>query len=239
MLTTSREFTANVNGEMFDLPAGPVSLAVGVLHRKDYSSFIADSTIILNPATDTCDLGTACTTELSGNLTTKEAYAEVFIPVLKDMPFAHSLNVDIGTRYSKFNLAGNTTNSKLAVEWRPIEDLLMRGTVSEVFRAPNISELFAGAQSDAPTAQDPCTGYVRVSSRVSALAVRRPVRPTFRPTVVLLRSPTPRSTRSLRVPWLQASRSGRKAARASTSAWSMIRAGSKACRSVPTTTAST
>ena len=159
-LTTQREFTANVNGEIFDLPAGPVSLAVGVLHRKDYSSFIADATLILNPQTNTCDLGSGCTTELSGNLTTKEAFAEVFIPVLKDMPFAHALNVDIGTRYSKFNLAGNTTNSKLAVEWRPIEDLLIRGTVSEVFRAPNISELFAGAASDAPTAQDPCTGYV-------------------------------------------------------------------------------
>ncbi|SFN09118.1 TonB-dependent Receptor Plug Domain [Dokdonella immobilis] len=160
VLLTSREFTANVNGELFDLPAGPVSLAVGVLHRKDYQRNKADSTIILNPTTGTCDLGTACTSELSGNLTTKEAFAEIFIPVLKDMPFAHSLNIDIGTRYSKFNLAGNTTNSKLAVEWRPIEDLLLRGTVSEVFRAPSISELFAGANSDAPTAQDPCNGYL-------------------------------------------------------------------------------
>ena len=159
-LATSREVTANVNGEVFDLPAGPASLAVGALYRKDYSSSKADSTIIFNPQTGTCDLGTACTTELTGNLVTKEIYAEAFIPVLKDMPFAHSLNVDIGSRYSKFNLAGNTTNSKLAIEWRPIEDLLLRGTVSQVFRAPGISELFAGAASDAPTFNDPCTGYL-------------------------------------------------------------------------------
>ncbi len=159
-LATSREATANVNGELFELPAGPASLAVGVLYRKDYSSLKADSTIILNPQTGTCDLGTACTTQLQGNITTKEAYAEMFVPILKDMPFAHSLNIDVGVRYSKFNLAGNTTNSKVSIEWRPIEDLLLRGTVSEVFRAPNISELFAGAQSDAPTAQDPCFGYL-------------------------------------------------------------------------------
>ena len=159
-LATSREATANVNGELFDLPAGPASLAVGVLYRKDYSSLKADSTIIYNPITNTCDLGTACTTQLSGNLTTKEVYAEAFIPVLKDMPFAHSLNIDIGSRYSKFNLAGNTTNSKLAIEWRPIEDLLLRGTVSQVFRAPNVNELFAGAQSDAPSFNDPCRGYL-------------------------------------------------------------------------------
>ncbi len=159
-LATSREATANVNGEVFDLPAGPASLAVGVLYRKDYSNFLADSTIILNPATGTCDLGTACTSQLSGNLETKEAYAEAFIPVLKDLPFAHSVNLSLGTRYSKFNLAGNTTNSKIAIEWRPIEDLLLRGTVSEVFRAPGISELFAGAGSDAPTLNDPCQGYL-------------------------------------------------------------------------------
>ncbi|HET9031680.1 MAG TPA: TonB-dependent receptor [Dokdonella sp.] len=159
-LATSREVTANANGEVFDLPAGVVSLAVGMLYRKDYSNFLADSTIILNPATGTCDLGTACTSELSGNLTTKEIYAEAFVPILKDMPFANSLNLTLGTRYSKFNLAGNTTNSKIAIEWRPIEDLLLRGTVSEVFRAPGISELFAGAGSDAPTLNDPCQGYM-------------------------------------------------------------------------------
>lgn len=159
-LATSREVTANANGEIFNLPAGPVSLALGALYRKDYSNFLADSTIILNPQTGTCDLGTACTSQLTGNLSTKEVYAEVFAPILADVPFAHSLNLDVGLRYSKFNLAGNTTNSKIAVEWRPIEDLLIRGTVSEVFRAPNVSELFAGAASDAPPAQDPCFGYL-------------------------------------------------------------------------------
>ncbi|MEZ5460921.1 TonB-dependent receptor plug domain-containing protein [Dokdonella sp.] len=159
-LQISREYTANANGELFNLPAGAVSLAVGALWRKDYQRNKADSTIIFNPVTNTCDLGTACTTELSGNLETKELYAEAFVPILSDIPFAYSLNVTLGARYSKFNLAGNTTNSKIAVEWRPIEDLLFRGTVSEVFRAPNISELFAGNQSDAPTAQDPCVGYL-------------------------------------------------------------------------------
>ncbi len=156
----SREGTLNVSGDLFDLPAGAVSLAVGGLYRKEYSNLKVDSTITFDPATGTCDLGTACTSPLTGNITTKEAYAELFIPILKDVPFFHSLNVDIGTRYSKFSLAGNTSNSKLAVEWRPIEDLLVRGTVSEIFRSPNLSELFAGLASNAPTALDPCTGYI-------------------------------------------------------------------------------
>ncbi len=166
-----REATINATGELFNLPAGAVSLAVGALYRKSYSNFKPDSTLVLDLATGTCDLGTACTTALNGQITTKEAYAELLVPILKDVPFFHSLNLDLGTRYSKINPGGNTTNSKLAVEWRPIEDLLLRGTVSEIFRAPSVSELFAGAASDAPTFSDPCVGYVAPGAHESACGI--------------------------------------------------------------------
>ncbi|MGA9421531.1 MAG: TonB-dependent receptor [Rhodanobacteraceae bacterium] len=169
--TIQREASINTTGELFDLPAGAVSLAVGALYRKTYANFKLDSTLVLDLATGTCDLGTACGTALNGNTTTKEAYAEVLIPILKDVPFFHALNVDIGTRYSKIDPGGNTTNSKLAVEWRPIEDLLLRGTVSEVFRAPNTSELFAGAFNDAATFQDPCVGYISPGAHEAACGV--------------------------------------------------------------------
>ncbi len=163
-----REATINATGELFNLPAGAVSLAVGALYRKSYSNFKPDSTLVLDLATGTCDLGTGCATPLTGNITTKEAYAELLVPVLKDVPFFHSLNLDLGARYSKINPGGNTTNSKLAVEWRPIEDLLLRGTVSEIFRAPNISELFAGVANDAANFTDPCVGYVSPGAHENA-----------------------------------------------------------------------
>ena len=75
------------------------------------------------------------------------------------MPFAKALNVTLGTRYSNFDLFGNNTSSKLQVEWRPIDDLLLRGTVAEVFRAPSITDLFAGPAGNAPVLQDRCVGY--------------------------------------------------------------------------------
>ncbi|HJT96765.1 MAG TPA: TonB-dependent receptor, partial [Rhodanobacteraceae bacterium] len=72
----------------------------------------------------------------------------------------HALNVTIGERYSDYSNFGDTNNGKLAVEWRPIDDLLLRGTVSEVFRAPTVLDLFAGPASDAPKlSNDPCDGY--------------------------------------------------------------------------------
>ncbi len=90
----------------------------------------------------------------------KEVYAELFVPIIKDVPFVHALNLTIGDRYSKYNNFGNTNNGKIALEWRPIEDVLLRGTVSKVFRAPTINDLYAAAASDAPKlSNDPCDHY--------------------------------------------------------------------------------
>ena len=157
---TSRQASVNANGNLFELPAGTVSLAVGTLYRKEYTNSSVSSDIQINQFTGSCPLGTGCSSSVQGGFNVKEAYAEVLIPILKDMPLAHALNVDIGTRYSKYSIAGSTTNSKIAVEWRPIRDLLLRGTVSQVFRAPSINDVFAGPQNSAPTFVDPCVGYI-------------------------------------------------------------------------------
>ncbi|WP_114693207.1 TonB-dependent receptor domain-containing protein, partial [Mizugakiibacter sediminis] len=158
-LYTLRQGEVNANGELFDLPAGAVSLAVGADYRKEHQRNAVDAIAVTRGQDGTCDIAQeACATPLTGGFTLKEAYAELFVPVLKDLPFAKALNVTLGTRYSDYSSVGNTTNSKLAVEWRPIDDLLLRGTVSEVFRAPNASELFAGAAGSAPTFSDPCIG---------------------------------------------------------------------------------
>lgn len=156
----TREASINANGDLFTLPGGTVRLAVGADYRKRYTSGMVSSDIQINPATGTCSLGTGCASSIQGGFNVKEAYAEVLVPLLKDVPFAHSLNVDIASRYSKYSLAGSTTNSKIAVEWRPINDLLLRGTVTQVFRAPSISQLFAGPANSAPSFVDPCVGYI-------------------------------------------------------------------------------
>jgi len=148
-----------VNGSLFELPAGSVQLAAGVSHRKDFSQTIPDAIEVPDPTNSyICDIGTGCVAPLNGSFTVKEAYAEVLIPILKDVPFANALNLTVGDRYSKYSNFGSTNNTKVAVEYRPVEDLLLRGTVSKVFRAPTVTNLFAGAASSAPQAVDPCFG---------------------------------------------------------------------------------
>ena len=152
---TQRVASINANGNLFDLPAGSVSLAVGASYRKEYTNNDPDPLYVSQGLTP-CDANQLCTPHTQGGFNVKEAYAEVLIPLLKDQPFAKSLNIDIGSRFSKYNTFGSTTNSKFQVEWRPIDDLLVRGTVSQVFRAPTINNLYAGAAPSYPGFVDPC-----------------------------------------------------------------------------------
>ncbi len=156
-LQTSRRVDVGANGNLWELPAGTMQLAVGASYDKEYQNYQVDLIAQTQGADGTCFISQeACSTPLSGSFTDKEVYFELFTPILADVPFAKSLNVTIGSRFSKYNTAGTSWNQKFAVEWRPVNDLLLRGTVAGVFRAPNINELYNGAQGSAPQASDPC-----------------------------------------------------------------------------------
>ena len=155
----SKGFEANASGELFQMPAGAAQLAFGAQWRKEYQRSEVEYVSIAT-ADGTCQISQeACGSPVQGGFTDSELYGELFLPLLKDAPFAKALNVTIGSRYSNFDLFGNNTSSKIQVEWRPLDDLLLRGTVAEVFRAPSITDLYAGPAGNAPVLQDRCVGY--------------------------------------------------------------------------------
>ena len=161
---TMKQYELGANGELFDLPAGAVNLAVGASYRTESQSDGTDTPLATAIASGDyaglCGVIEDCGSVLSGRYSVKEVYAETLVPILADKPFFYSLNLDLGSRYSRYSTsAGSSTNSKVALEWRPIRDLLLRGTVSQVFRAPNIGELYSGVSGGAYTATDICNGY--------------------------------------------------------------------------------
>ena len=78
-----------------------------------------------------------------------EIYSEFSFPVLA------ALDLTAAIRYSDYSTFGNATTGKAGFRWQPIEDLVIRGTYSEGFRAPNLGELFGLTQFGA-TLVDPC-----------------------------------------------------------------------------------
>jgi len=156
---TLRQISGGANGDLFSLPAGPVQLAFGMLYRKQSMNYTVDPRAVLDPVTANCEiLQEGCGSPGRGSDDVKEAFAETLIPLLSKVPGAYSLNVDLGVRYSDYNSAGSTTNGKVAIEWRPVQDLLVRGTAQQVFRAPNLDQLYDGRSLIQPALNDPCIG---------------------------------------------------------------------------------
>ena len=156
---STKQVQFDANGELWDLPAGSMQLAVGGLYRKQTMNYTVTPDAVLNLATGTCAiLQEGCGSPGRGSDNVKEIYAESLIPLLSQQPGAYSLNLDLGLRYSDYDSSGSTTNGKIAIEWKPIADLLIRGTVSQVFRAPSLDELYDGITLVQPNLNDPCVG---------------------------------------------------------------------------------
>ncbi len=117
-----KEWSASANGSLFSLPAGDVQLAVGGNYRKEYlrrRRRSADLNTLRVDASGTPIIPAPVRARFvgspaQGGFNIKEAYAELLVPVLKDAPFVHSLNIDIGDRYSKYSNFGSTNNWKVA-----------------------------------------------------------------------------------------------------------------------------
>ena len=160
--STINSATADVSGELFTLPAGAVGVAGGLEHRQvrgyDQPGQFEQSGL---------------STDLAGNATygrytVKEAYLEANIPLLKDAPFAKLLSIDLASRYSDYSNFGSTTNSKASFMWKPVSDLLVRGTWAEGFRAPSLGDTFGGGSQTFDEYMDICDS---VNGQTSKAAV--------------------------------------------------------------------
>lgn len=162
--TATRNFYADITDDnVVSLPAGSLGLAMGYEDLRNSGSYdpspIAQQALV-NPAVPT-----------SGTTTTDAAYLEVNIPLLANVPFAKLVNLDVATRRTRVKVASIATNyntsSRAGLKWQPVESLLFRGSWSQGFRSPNISELFSGLKGSNFTTGDPCSAYATSGVPVS------------------------------------------------------------------------
>lgn len=148
--TQTSGLAANIGGDVVQLPAGMVQFAAGLEYRREAGYNRPDAFSQTGNSTD------LASDSSSGKYNTKEAYAELNIPVLADLPGAKLLSVDLASRYSKYSTFGSTTNSKFGIQWKPIDDLMFRGSISEGFRSPTINDLYGGQSQTFDSYTDPC-----------------------------------------------------------------------------------
>jgi iron complex outermembrane recepter protein len=137
---------ANFNGSVMKLPAGDVSAALGFQYRRDSGQFTPDN---LQSSYSFLDqtLGLYPLGSLNNEISSRDGYAELFIPLLSGLKFLDKLDLDVGGRYSSFSSdIPNATTFKVNMDAALTKSFRIRGGFNRATRAPNLGELYLGEQ---------------------------------------------------------------------------------------------
>ncbi|MDN5864692.1 MAG: TonB-dependent receptor [Gammaproteobacteria bacterium] len=166
-----RDYNANIGGGFFNgWYAGPWGVAAGYEYMEN-DGFFSPDPLVANGNTD----GNA-RKPTNGKIVTNAQYVELKVPLASDLPFAQSLVLDLANRWSQFDWNGqgnviqpnntvlvqpaggsaSSSTGRVWLKWKPINQLLIRASWSEGFRAPALSELFGGVGDNFPGLVDPC-----------------------------------------------------------------------------------
>ena len=145
-----------ISGELFDLPAGPLGIAVGFQYRKEE---LDDQPGAQSQATNSWGLSSAGRTK--GEDTIKEIFAELEIPVLRDVPLVDSLTFNLSGRYSDYDSYGENSTYKVGLNWAITPEWRIRSSYGTSFRAPALYELYLANQSSflGQANIDPCINW--------------------------------------------------------------------------------
>jgi iron complex outermembrane receptor protein len=157
-----RDWTVDLSTDVYELPAGPLGIAIGYEYRDVYGSSQPDVLAVKGETTGGTTLPT------SGNIRTDAEYAEINVPLFANLPGVKKLSIDIANRWSQFMTNGGTTQTsfgthttaastgRLALRWQATNDLLLRTSWSEGFRTPRVTDLFASSSTTLAQVSDPC-----------------------------------------------------------------------------------
>lgn len=145
---------ATLGGEAFDLPAGAVGFSVGLEWRTAEAEYVPDEylrsgdVVGFNPGLPT-----------AGDVTVKEIFGEVRVPLLAELPFVQNLTANGAFRSSDYDLegVGRVSTYLYGLDWRLNESVALRGQFQRAIRAPNIGDLYGGLQLNFSTLTDPCS----------------------------------------------------------------------------------
>jgi iron complex outermembrane recepter protein len=141
-------------GDLFNIPAGPISFALGGEHRTERASDQPDALISSGQ-----NLGGTSFASTKASRDVWSIYWEVRLPVTSpawNVPGLYSLELDYQERFDDFSDFGGTERPKFSVRWQPIDSALtIRATYSEAYHVPTLSDLFRGVLVQSAFIDDP------------------------------------------------------------------------------------
>jgi outer membrane receptor protein involved in Fe transport len=145
-----------IQGKLINLWAGEVRFAVGGTYRDDSFNYAPDTGTSGEQTNTSVVNQIALPKPTAGSINVKEVYGELLIPVVKDLPLIEKFELELGGRWSKYNLAGGIGTFKILGDWEVTKWFRLRGGFQLANRAPNIYELFAPVAGAIGASQDAC-----------------------------------------------------------------------------------
>ncbi len=164
---TEHVVTATIGGPIATLWAGDVQAVVGGEYRKEKTNDNLD--ILTNLGQNSGNQ----ISDLVGSFDVKEAFGELSIPLLKDVPFVRYFEVNGAARYSDYSSIGNVFSWNAGAKWEVLPGLSLRGNYAVANRAPNVSELYSTASETFAAVTDPCDGITATTAGAAAAACRQ------------------------------------------------------------------
>ena len=169
-------FVSGNLSQLFSLPGGPIGFSIGGEYRRETNRYQQDALVEQGYT-----FYNAIPTFDAPALKVKEAYAEISIPLLKDLPLIRELTLSGAARVSDYNTsAGTVWSYNAAAVWRPVRDLALRGSYARAVRAPNLGELYTPFGTNYQFISDPCAadninqGTNPANRRANCAAAGRP-----------------------------------------------------------------
>lgn len=145
-------------GPLMEGPGGRIEFAVGAEWRKESLQIEPDLRAELQQIVG----GGSNFGGTRGDRIIREFHGELLVPLLRGRMGARQLDLHLASRYSNYSDFGSTHNPRLSLRWRPLRDLLLRGSLAAGFRAPTLRELNLTVQQSASFLVDPCAAAVNV-----------------------------------------------------------------------------
>ncbi|HEY1142983.1 MAG TPA: TonB-dependent receptor [Sphingomicrobium sp.] len=140
------------DGPLFHLQGGDAQLATGLEYRKSKINDVPSADAQRN---NLYNFSSAPITR--GSDSVWEAYGEVELPFLRDVPFAHELTLNGSARYTDYKSYGSQWTYKFGGLYSPVRAFTLRGSYGTSYRAPALFEQFLGSTTGfLSSSVDPC-----------------------------------------------------------------------------------
>jgi iron complex outermembrane receptor protein len=156
---------ASITGPLLKLPAGELTVVLGMLHKEDEFRFDADPAAsrflpeipgVIEARPDLT--GFPVGPDQKGRVRNTDLYVEALLPLWRDGSAARDLTLGLGYRYSEYSQTGGVDSYKGELSYRPLAPLRLRSSYQHAVRAPSVEELYSPQLSSqfALLAPDPC-----------------------------------------------------------------------------------